>query len=94
MWLIKYRIVTKYQDFYDCGRWLHHHNSRDFRAILLSETIFYSDDLILHLLKAIVSGWLFMHGSAVSKWTSLSPGFSQLKSVKILQYLRKTVCGV
>ena len=30
MWLIEYRIVTKYQDFYNCGRWLHHRNSRGF----------------------------------------------------------------
>ena len=56
MWLIEYWIVTKYQDFYHCGRWLHHHNSRGFsRAILLSETVFNSDNLFRHVLKAIVS---------------------------------------
>ena len=26
------RVVTKYQDFYHCGRWLHHHNSRGFHV--------------------------------------------------------------
>ena len=56
MWLIEYWIVTKYLDFYHCGRWLHHHNSRGFpRAILLSETVFNSDNFFLHVLKAIAS---------------------------------------
>ena len=41
MWLIEYQIVTKYQDFYHCGRWLHHHQSHELsRAILLIETVF------------------------------------------------------
>ena len=26
------RVVTKYQDFYHCGIWLHHHNSRGFHV--------------------------------------------------------------
>ena len=26
------RVVKKYQDFYHCGRWLHHHNSRGFHV--------------------------------------------------------------
>ena len=34
MWLIEYWKVTKYQDFYHCGRWLHHHNSRGFHVRL------------------------------------------------------------
>ena len=56
MWLIEYRIVTKYQDFYHCGTWLYHHTLKRFlRAILLIETVFNSDDLILHVLKAIAS---------------------------------------
>ena len=45
------RVVKKCQDFYHCGRWLHHHNS----AILLSKTVFDSDNLFLHVLKAIAS---------------------------------------
>ena len=32
LWLIEYRIVTKYQDFYYCCRWLHNHNSRGFHV--------------------------------------------------------------
>ena len=32
MWLIEYRIVTKYQDFHHYGRWFHHHNSRGFHV--------------------------------------------------------------
>ena len=56
MWLIEYLIVTKYQDFYHCGTWLHHHTlTRFLRAILLIETVFNPDDLILHVLKAIAS---------------------------------------
>ena len=26
------QVVTKYQDFYHCGIWLHHHNSRGFHV--------------------------------------------------------------
>ena len=32
MWLIEYRIVSKYHDFYHCRRCLHHHNSRGFHV--------------------------------------------------------------
>ena len=32
MWLIEYRIVTTYQDFYYCHIWLYHHNSRGFHV--------------------------------------------------------------
>ena len=36
MWLIEYQTVTKYQDFYHCGRWLHHHNSWGFHVRFFS----------------------------------------------------------
>ena len=54
MWLIEYRIVTNYQDFYHCGRWLHHHEVFTCDSAL-NETVFNSDNLILHVLKVIAS---------------------------------------
>ena len=43
MWLIGYWIVTKYQDFYPCGRWLHHHNSRGVHGVISDLTVFNHD---------------------------------------------------
>ena len=32
MWFIEFQIITKYQDIYNCGRLLHHHNSQGFHV--------------------------------------------------------------
>ena len=52
---MEYRIFKKYHDFYHCGIWLHHHNSLGFHVRLYSMKQSNSDNLILHVLKAIAS---------------------------------------
>ena len=51
IWPIEHRIVKKCHDFHHCGRGF----TRFSRAILLNETVFNSDELILQGLQAIAS---------------------------------------
>ena len=57
MRFIEYRIVTKYQDYYHCGRWLHHHNLRGFhvRFYSVKQSLTLTTYIILHILKTIAS---------------------------------------
>ena len=52
MWFIEFQIVTKYQDIYNCGRLLHHHNSQGFhvRFYPMNTVVFHTVDLILQVL--------------------------------------------